>query len=308
MKKIRVGTRSSPMALHQADLFCDDLREAYPGLWQDDTIEIVPIKSSGDKFQDKALSRIGGKGLFIKEFEEALQDDLIDVAVHSMKDVPSIMSEGFLIAAYLERSDARDSFISPHADSLENLPEGAVVGTAAPRRKAITLSKRPDLKVVTFRGNADTRLEKISRGDVDATYLSYCGLERLNKTEVVTKIMEVEDMLPGCGQGAIGIEVLASRNDIIELLRPVNHIPTYQRVTAERRCLEVLDGHCHSPLAAYSIIEDQEIYIRALAAREDGSEMIEDEIRGPLEDYDILGQKLGEAVLSKLPEDFFQNI
>jgi hydroxymethylbilane synthase len=244
-KPLRLGTRGSKMALIQANMVKDLLIAAHPQL--NDAIEIVVITTTGDKVRDRRLSEVGGKGMFIRELEIALEDDKIDAAVHSMKDVPSLLLAPFSIAAILERDAPWDVFISRNAKNLNDLPQGATLGTSAPRREALALAKRPDLKVVLFRGNADTRLEKLARGEVDATYLSLAGLQRIERFETQFSIQSAADMLPAAGQGAIGIEIMTGRDVLTQIFARINHTPSYQCVTAERSALAVLSGDCHSP-------------------------------------------------------------
>lgn len=308
MKTIRIGTRGSKMAMIQANAFRDALNQQFPAM-SDGAIDIVPIKTTGCTILNKKLAEIGGKGLFIKELEQALEGGVIDVGVHCMKDVPSLMLEGFDIPVLMPRDDPRDCFISTKAKSLEDLPEGATLGTSSPRRAAISLQKRPDIKITTFRGNADKRLEKLKAGEVDATYLSYSGLERLGLLkELEGKCVfpvPVDDMLPACGQGAIGVEILSTQNEMRDFLAPMNCVDTYRAVMAERSCLVELDGDCHSPLAAYATISENVLTLRAQALRPDGSEYVDDTITGPVESYQDLGQTLGQRIKDQLPDDFF---
>lgn len=301
---LRLGSRGSKMALIQTETVKRLLIESHPKL--DGAIEIVVITTTGDKVRDRRLSEVGGKGMFIRELEIALEDDRIDAAVHAMKDVPSLLLAPFSIAAILHRDAPWDVFVSKTANSLDDLPHGAVVGTSAPRREALTLAKRPDLKVVLFRGNADTRLEKLNNGEVDATYLSLSGLQRINRFETHFKVLDATDMLPAAGQGAIGIEIMTNKNDVLaQIFASINHIPSFQAVSAERSCLAVLSGDCHSPLAAYAHVENDELHITAMAARPDGSQIIQYSDKAPAENYLALGLHVGTVIKDQLPEDFF---
>ena len=241
---LRIGTRGSPLALAQAHETRDRLAAANDAFAAPDAIEIVVIQTSGDKFQSGPLTELGGKGLFTKEIEDALLSETIDIAVHSMKDVPSILPDGLDITCLLPREDPRDAFLSAAAPSLAALPKGAVVGTASLRRKAILLNRRPDLQVTPIRGNVNTRMRKLADGEVDATLLAMAGLKRLGKADAATEILTPEDMLPAVCQGAIGIECRTGDDATRALLEPINGAPTGRRVTAERALLAGLDGSC----------------------------------------------------------------
>lgn len=306
---LRLGTRGSKMALIQANMVKDRLAAAHPFLAEEGAIEIVVVTTTGDAVRDRRLSTVGGKGMFIKELEIALEDNLIDAAIHSMKDVPSWLEDQYDISAILERAEPWDVFISNKAASLHDLPQGAVLGTSSPRREALTLAQRPDLKVVLFRGNADTRLEKMARGEVDATYLSLSGLQRIDRLDPSFVIMDADTMLPAAGQGAIGIEIMTANTVLHDILQAVNHTPSFRAVMAERACLAVLDGSCHSPLAAYATLNDAgtEITLTALAARYDGSEVIRQIDTAQAEDFAALGAKIGQSIKDRLPNGFFDS-
>ena len=267
---LRIGTRGSPLALAQAEMVKAGLLAAHPALAASG-VEILAIKTTGDAVQDRTLSEIGGKGLFTKEIEEALLDGRIDLAVHSMKDMPTVLPPGLVIGALLEREDPRDVLISPVADSIAGLPKGAVVGTASLRRQAQLLHLRPDLKVQPLRGNVGTRLDKIARGEAAATLLALAGLKRLGKAEAATAILSTEEMLPAVAQGAIGIEVRENDARVQPLVAALDHEPTAIAVIAERACLAVLDGSCRTPIAAYAEILGTALRLRALIALPDGS-------------------------------------
>jgi hydroxymethylbilane synthase len=291
---LRIGTRGSPLALAQAKEVQQRLAAAHPGLAP---AEIAVIRTTGDRVQDRKLEEIGGKGLFTKEIEEALMEGRIDLAVHSMKDMPTLLPPGLIIGCLLPREDPRDALFSPHAASLAGLPKGARVGTSALRRQAQILALRPDLKVQLFRGNVGTRLAKLAAGEVDATLLALAGLKRLGLADKATAILATEEMLPAVAQGAIGVEIRADDDCIAAILAPLNDTPTTESVTAERACLEVLDGSCRTPIAALAEHEPGGILrLRALIALPDGSAMQRAERLGPRAQAVDLGRAVGEAL------------
>jgi hydroxymethylbilane synthase len=294
---LRIGTRGSPLALAQAELTKAALLAAHADL-KAESVEIVPIRTTGDKVQDRTLSEIGGKGLFTKEIEEALFDGRIDLAVHSMKDMPTFLPPGLIIAAMLEREDPRDVLISPVADSIESLPKGAIVGTASLRRQAQVLALRPDLKVQPLRGNVGTRLDKLARGEAAATLLALAGLKRLGRVEAATAILSTDQFLPAVAQGAIGVEIRAGDARIMALVAPIDHAPTTIAVTAERALLAVLDGSCRTPIAAHAEIFGTALRLRGLVALPDGTEShrAEDTGNATLEGAAALGRVVGERL------------
>lgn len=299
---VRIGTRGSPLALAQAGMVKSALAAAHPALAP---AEIVVIKTTGDQIQDRALSEIGGKGLFTKEIEEALIEGRIDLAVHSMKDVPTQLPEGLEIACLLEREDPRDVLISRSGKSIATLPQGAVIGSASLRRQAQLLALRPDLKVVTLRGNVGTRLAKLDKGDADATLLALAGLKRLGKADVATAILDMTEMLPAVAQGAIGLEIRAADRRMRDLLQPLHHIATEVAVAAERACLAELEGSCRTPIAAYArLTPDGQLHLRALIALPDGSRIHRDERSGPASDAERLGRDSGRHLKSLAGPDF----
>ncbi|WP_425069137.1 hydroxymethylbilane synthase [Reyranella sp.] len=291
---LRLGTRGSPLALTQTGLVRDALAKAVPALAAPGAIEIVAIKTTGDVIQDRPLSEAGGKGLFVKEIEEALLQGRIDAAVHSMKDMPIAQPPGLAIAAFLPREDARDVLIADLA-RIDDLPQGAIVGTSALRRKALLLHRRPDLQIVTLRGNVDTRLAKRAAGTVQATILALAGLKRLGKTGVGTAIPESE-MLPAVGQGAVCIEARENDAQTRGWLAAIDHEPTAVCVRAEHAMLVVLDGSCRTPIAGHAILTGGELHLRGLIARPDGSEVIATERRGSIADAAALGRDAGEEL------------
>lgn len=309
MKKIRIGSRTSKMAMTQTNRIIDDLIRHYPVLAEEGCVEIVPIKTTGCTVQDRKLSEIGGKGLFIKELEVALERGDIDIAMHSVKDVPSIMPKGFELAVILERDEPWDCFLSPHAKTIDDLAKGATIGTSSPRREALTKAYRPDLNIVMFRGNAETRIQKMENGEVDATYLALSGLTRIGLQDKATQILGPDIMLPAAGQGALCIEILSSNDEMRNLLQPLNHKKSYRCVMAERHCLAEVDGDCHTPIAAHAeYIGETEIKIRAMASRVDGSEIIRHEMSAPADSYIALGKEVGRIIKDQMSDDFFDEI
>jgi hydroxymethylbilane synthase len=292
---LRLGTRGSKLALTQTGLVRDALAKAIPALAAPDAIEIVVIRTTGDAIQDRPLSEAGGKGLFVKEIEEALLSGRIDGAVHSMKDMPTAQPAGLVIAAFLPREDARDVLIAGAITRIADLRNGAVVGTAALRRKAQLLYRRPDLEIVTLRGNVDTRLAKRERGEVEATVLAMAGLNRLG-LKVGTPVPE-DEMLPAVGQGAVCIECRVDDARMIEWLAAINHAPTRTCVTAEHAMLAVLDGSCRTPIAGHAIFDqDGALYLRGLIAKPDGSELIATDRNGPASDAEAMGREAGDEL------------
>ena len=296
---LRIGTRGSPLALAQAEEVKAKLAAAFPDMAGDSAIDIVIIKTTGDKIQDRALSEVGGKGLFTKEIDDAMLEDRIDLAVHSMKDVPTWLPDGIVLPCMLEREDPRDVFISERAATLADLPAGSIVGTASLRRQAQVLHSRPDLKVETFRGNVQTRLRKLSEGEVDATLLALAGLNRLGRADVATSVIETADMLPAVGQGAVGITCREKDDRSLALLAAINHDETVIRVAAERALLEVLDGSCRTPIGALAEITGDGFHLRGLVAKPDGSEQIETSRQGSAGDTAAaaaMGRDAGEEL------------
>ncbi len=308
MTKLRIGTRGSELALAQANDVHRRLAAAHPDLAEEGAVEIVVIKTSGDRIQDRTLSEIGGKGLFTKEIEDALLDGAIDLAVHSMKDVPTWFPEGLAVTAILPREDPRDALFSKGADRLAALPAGAVVGTASLRRQAQVLLARPDLKVVPLRGNVGTRLRKLDEGQVDATLLAVAGLRRLGRESLITAPIEPEEMLPAVAQGAVGIEIRDRDARTAEWLAPLNDAVSATRVTAERACLEVLDGSCRTPIAALAELsdEDRHLTLRAMIAMPDGSEAFHAARSGPARDAEALGRDAGAELRAAAGPAFFE--
>ncbi len=298
-----IGTRSSPLAMIQTETAAGLLRAAHPEL--EDVLEIDAVKTTGDLVLDRPLSEIGGKGLFTKELDRALMDRRIDLAVHSMKDLETWLPEGMAIGCVLPRADPRDAFISLHVKQLADLPHGARVGTASLRRKAILLNMRPDLDVDIIRGNVQTRLGKLAAGEFDATFLALAGLDRLGQRDVATQILSPEEFLPACAQGAIGITCRSDDERTLDYLRALDHAPTRSAVMCERAMLDALDGSCHTPIAGLAEIEDDQIRLRGLVARPDGSEVLETDVQGPLADAEKLGHEAGSALKQRAGPGFF---
>ena len=293
---LRLGTRGSPLARIQTDMVKAQLMDAFEDLRAPGMIEVVVISTTGDQVADRPLADIGGKGLFCKEIEAALFDGRIDAGVHSMKDMPTWLPDGLVIASMLERADPRDALICRKADSIKGLPEGAVVGTASLRRQAQILAKRPDLKVINFRGSVGTRLKKLDDGEVDATLLARAGLDRLALPDVPQAILSPEEMLPAVGQGVIGIECRQQDEALIAMLQKIEHRTSSLAVQAERSMLDVLDGSCHTPIGAYATIDGDRMHLRGLVARADGSECFETERFGDVGDAVALGRDAGQEL------------
>ena len=301
---LRIGTRGSPLALAQADETRARLIAAHPHLAAPGAIEICVIKTTGDKVQDRPLSEIGGKGLFTKEIEEALLAGEIDIAVHSMKDVPTWLPDGLVIDCLLPREDPRDVLIATAGTSIATLPQGAVVGSASLRRAAQVKALRPDLSIVPLRGNVETRIAKVQRGDATATLLALAGLKRLHKQNVATAILSVDEILPAVAQGAIGLETRAGDDRVNALLAPLNDRNTQLRVAAERACLAVLDGSCRTPIAAFAELTGDVMRLRALIALPDGSQVHRQDATGTASDAAALGEQIGRKLKEMAGPDF----
>ena len=290
-KPVRLGTRGSPLALAQANEVRDRLRAALG----DDCppVEIVVIKTSGDRILDRPLAEVGGKGLFTKEIEEALLAGSIDFAVHSSKDMPTELPAGLVLEHFLPREDVRDAFISLRHRSLADLPAGAVVGTASLRRQALVRRLRPDVSVVTYRGNVQSRLRKLEAGEVDATLLAIAGLNRLEMAHVATEVLSEVDFPPACGQGAIGIECRAGDEAIHGLLSAIHHDETATALAAERAFLAALDGSCRTPIAGHATVDGDRLRLSGLILTPDGATVHADRLEGGAGDAGRLGDELG---------------
>lgn len=293
--RIRIATRKSRLALWQAEHVAAQLRHFHPKL----EVELLGMSTQGDRVLDSPLAKIGGKGLFVKELEQGILDGDADIAVHSMKDVPAELPEGLQIEAILTREDPRDAFVSnDHAD-LEALPEGARVGTSSLRRRCQLAQRRPDVQIFDLRGNVNTRLEKLDRGDFDAIILACAGLRRLELAARIRAPLEPEVMLPAVGQGAIGIECRSDDARVRELLAPLNDPKTQVRVRAERAMNHRLEGGCQVPIAAHAELGHGVIVLRGLVGRPDGSELVQGVISGRPDDAEELGLVLAEDLLSR---------
>ena len=300
---LRIGTRGSPLALAQAVETRTKLMTAWD--WPEEAFEVVVIQTSGDRIQDRPLRLVGGKGLFTKEIEEQLLDGSIDIAVHSMKDMPTAQPDGLVLDTYLPREDVRDAFVSPSADSIASLTQGARVGSSSLRRRAQLMHVRPDLDVVEFRGNVQTRLKKLAEGVASCTFLAMAGLNRLNMAHIATLAIEPEDMLPAVAQGAIGIERRSNDSVTAALLEPLHHAGTGQRLAAERAFLAALDGSCETPIAGLAILEGSELLLRGEVLRPDGSEKLSGERRGAVGRGAEMGYDLAQDLLSQAGPEFF---
>jgi hydroxymethylbilane synthase len=292
---LRIATRKSQLALWQAEHVAALLRAAHPGL----QIEMVPLVTQGDRIQDRSLAAIGGKGLFIKELEVALEDERADIAVHSMKDVPADLPDGLMIAAVLQRADPRDALLSASGVSrLEDLPRGAVVGTSSVRRQAQLLSLRADLRIESLRGNVDTRIRKLDAGGMDAIVLACAGLIRLGLEARISARLDPQVCLPAVTQGVIGIECRRSDARTVSLLHALEHAATRLSMDAERSFAARLGGSCQSPIAAYAELDSGSITLRGLVAEPDGSRLLRDNLSGSSEDPAALGRLLAERMLA----------
>ncbi len=301
--RLRIGTRGSPLALLQAEEVRDKLVAAHD--LSPDAVEIVVIKTTGDKVQDRPLAEIGGKGLFTKEIEEGLYDGSLHMAVHSMKDMPAELPPGLIIDCLLTREDVRDGFISPHHSSISELPEGAVVGTSSVRRQAQLRRLRPDIEIVQFRGNVQTRLRKLEEGVASATFLACAGLNRLGRADLITAPVSPDEMLPAVAQGAIGVEVRADDSATRDLLKPLNHEATEMTVAAERAFLGVLDGSCRTPMAGLAEISGSGLRLRTAVLSMDGARYFETERNGPVQDGAAMGRDAGEDLKAQAGPDIF---
>ena len=301
MKQIslKIGTRGSPLALAQAHETSRLLAHAHGG--GQERFEIVIIRTSGDMIQDRALSQAGGKGLFTKEIDEAMLRGEIDVAVHSSKDLPTALPDGIDIAGYLPREDVRDALISASADSIAGLPHGGAFGTASLRRQAQVKRIRPDLQVGLLRGDVETRLGKVERGEIDATLLAFAGLKRLGLAHRATALLDIETFLPAVGQGAIGFTARTGDGRARDALAPILDEPTGYALAAERSFLKVLDGSCRTPIAGHARIREGALDFRGMVLRTDGSEAFEVRATGPVGQATNLGEQAGRDLLDRLP-------
>lgn len=300
---LKIGTRGSPLALAQAYETRDRLAAAFD--LPEAVFEIVVIKTTGDRVQDRPLKEIGGKGLFTKEIEEDMLSGAIDIAVHSMKDMPVAQPDGLLLDCYLPREDVRDAFVSPTVGGLADLAEGAVVGTSSLRRRAQLLHRRPDLQVVEFRGNVQTRLKKLHDGVAVATFLAMAGLNRLGMADVPKAPVDPDLMLPAVAQGAIGVERRADDTRAAEMLAAIHDTETGQRLAAERAFLTALDGSCQTPIGGLAELDGGTVRLRGEILRPDGSESLADVATAPIEDGAAMGRALALDLRARAGEGFF---
>lgn len=304
MSKLRLGTRGSKLALWQAHHVANLLQQVVPGL----EVEIEVIKTKGDKILDVSLSRIGDKGLFTKEIELALLDNKVDLAVHSMKDLPSVLEPGLCLGAVLCRENPHDVLLSLQGISMAALPQGARVGTSSLRRIAQIRAKRPDIKIVELRGNVDTRIQKMQREGLDAIVLAYAGVKRLGYEPLITEVIPCEVLLPAVGQGALGVEIRSGDGDTARLVELINHEPTRMAVLAERAFLRILEGGCQVPVGALSEVESGQIQLTGLVASLDGTMIFRDTIAGRLDEAEELGQSLAVKLLTQGAEQVLAEI
>ncbi len=288
MTPLRVGTRGSPLALRQAELVVGHLAQVTPTR----PVEIVPIKTSGDRLAQVALADFGGKGLFVKEIEEALLDGRVDLAVHSLKDLPATLRPELRLAAFPPREDPRDVLVSPTGLGLADLPRGAVVGTSSLRRRVLLLARRPDLRIEPIRGNLDTRLRKLQDGPYEAVVLAAAGLHRLGLLSDCAQVLPPEEFVPAAGQGILAVQARASDGPLLELLSRLDHTETRWQALAERAFLQHLGASCHTPVAAHARVRGNELSVVGLVASLDGRCVIRAEVGGALEAAEVLGQKL----------------
>lgn len=300
---LRIGTRGSPLALAQAYETRERLSIAF-GL-SFDSFEIVVIKTTGDKVLNRPLKEIGGKGLFTKEIEEALLQESVDIAVHSMKDMPVQQPDGLILDTFLPREDVRDAFVSRIHKSLADIPQGATVGTSSLRRKAQLMSKRPDLKIVEFRGNVQTRLKKLDDGVAECTFLAVAGLNRLKMEDIITAPISTDEMLPAVAQGAIGIERREKDIKVATMLEAIHNSTTGLLLSAERAFLEALDGSCETPIAGLAEFKNENLRFRGEILKTDGSEVYSDEQVVSKEDATLVGIEMAHKLLSQAGNDFF---
>ena len=293
-KKLVIASRESALAMWQARYIQGVLQALYP----DTTVEILGMTTTGDQILDSPLAKIGGKGLFVKELEQALADGRADLAVHSMKDVPMHLPEGFAMAAIGEREDPRDAFVSNAYKSMEELPEGSIVGTSSLRRQSQLQARLPHLKIESLRGNVQTRLRKLDEGQYAAIILAAAGLIRLGLGDRIAQLIPTVHSIPAVGQGALGIEINAARQNLLAVLAPLNHAATASCVEAERGMSRALAGSCTVPLGAYAERHGEELHITGFVASVDGREMVRESVTGPANDPEALGQALAAKLVA----------
>ena len=291
---LRIATRKSPLALWQAEHIRHRLEALHPHL----RVELVPMSTRGDKILDTPLAKVGGKGLFVKELETALLEDRADLAVHSMKDVPVAFPDGLGLTVICAGEDPRDAFVSPRFARLDELPHGAIVGTSSLRRQCQLRARRPDLQVRDLRGNVNTRLAKLDAGEYDAILLAAAGLQRLGMAERIRQALPVDVSLPANGQGVLAIESRLADHQTLALLAPLDDADSRDRVLAERAMNRALQGGCQVPIGAHAVLDGDQLWLRGLVGSPDGSELLQDEIRGPRQQAEALGETLARRLLA----------
>ncbi|HEB81404.1 MAG TPA: hydroxymethylbilane synthase [Gammaproteobacteria bacterium] len=301
---LKIATRKSPLALWQAEHVKAELIRAHPGL----DVELVTFTTKGDKILDTPLAKIGGKGLFVKELENALLDGRADIAAHSIKDVPMEFPEGLFLATILEREEPCDAFVSNKIDNIQGLPIGATVGTCSLRRKSQLLSKRPDLKIKDLRGNVNSRLAKLDNGDYDAIILACAGLIRLEMADRIQQRVSSSWILPAVGQGAVGLEAREGDTEVLELISALHHQDTADRVTAERALNRQLQGGCQVPIASYAMLDGDTLHLQGLVGEPDGSKIVEGNISGHRSDAEKLGTELADDLLSRGAKEILEKL
>ncbi len=294
-KQIRIGTRGSALALWQAEWVKSELEKKYPSV----SVSLTKIKTTGDKILDVPLAKVGGKGLFVKEIEEAMLANEIDIAVHSMKDVPTFFPDGLHLACITKREDARDALFSRNKVAFKDLPRGANIGTSSLRRQAQLMNIRPDFVIHQLRGNVDTRLRKLKEGQYDAIILAAAGVKRLGLAENITELIAPEISLPAIGQGALGIECRVDDRELNDMISFFNHTDTRVAVTGERALLRRLEGGCQVPIACYGQVRGGDLHLAGLVGSVDGKRIIKDKIEGPVDQADKLGVTLAEKLLKE---------
>lgn len=302
--ELKIGTRQSLLALWQSNFIAGELRKEYPNC----EVTLKKIVTKGDRILDVPLAQIGGKGLFTKEIEEELLDGTVDLAVHSLKDMPTVLPEGLCLTVITSRANVGDAFVSNKYNSFAELPQGAVLGTSSLRRRAQLLAARPDLKIVDLRGNVDTRLRKLDEGNMDAIILAAAGLQRLGHGDRIKEIIPTSVCLPAVGQGALAIECRTDNTEVREMLAFLNDKATKQATDAERAFLGLVEGGCQVPIGVHAEVQDNEIKIEAIIASLDGSTVLRNTISGDAEKSVELGQKLGHQMLSEGGQDILATI
>ncbi len=304
MKILKIATRNSPLAMWQAEHVKHQLMSVHHGL----EVELVSMTTEGDRFLDAPLVAVGGKGLFIKELEQAMLEGRADIAVHSMKDVTIDLPDGLALPVIMEREDTHDALVSNHYDSINAIPEGGVVGTSSLRRQSQLRALRPDIQIKDLRGNVGTRLGKLDNGDYDAIILAAAGIKRLGMAERIACLIDFDDLLPAIGQGAIGIECRADDAGVNELIAPLNHAATQLCVETERALSRRLFGGCQLPIAGQAVLNHDAIHLTALVARVDGSEVIKAEHQGGTDSVDNIGTELAETLLARGADQILKQV